>query len=306
MLYSVDRILTTHAGALPRPAALRQQVLAASRGEAIDQAELQTRLRSGISETVERQVASGIDIVNDGELSKFSFTEYVRSRIAGYELVPASEGRRLEITARDNRKFPDYIASKSFPWLQRPPTRPVCKDQLRYIGQADRKRDIDNFKQALRGAHAAGSFFSSVSPGAIEHWLANRYYRDDEAFLFAIADAMREEYRAIVEAGLDLQIDAPDLLDAWNCFPDMTLPQYRDYAMLRVDAVNHALRDLPKDKTRMHVCWGSFHGPHHDDVPLKDVVDILFRMQVGSYSIEASNPGHEHEWGIFESVKLPG
>ncbi len=116
---------------------------------------------------------------------------------------------------------------------------------------------------------------------------------------------MREEYRAIVEAGFDLQIDAPDLLDAWNCFPEMSLSQYRDYAMLRVEAVNHALRDIPKDKTRMHVCWGSFHGPHHDDVPLRDVVDILFRMQVGSYSIEASNPGHEHEWSVFESVKLP-
>jgi 5-methyltetrahydropteroyltriglutamate--homocysteine methyltransferase len=305
MIQSIDRIVTTHAGSLPRPPGLREMVLAAARGEAIDQEEIRARLQSGIPEIVEQQIRCGIDSVNDGEMPKWSFTEYVRSRIAGYEMLPAREGRRLDITARDTVKFADYFAAKPVPWLRAAETRPVCTEKLRYIGQADIRRDTENFKAALHGAKAQEGFLSAVTPGAIEHWLSNRYYRNDEEFLHAIAEVVREEYRAIVDAGLQLQIDAPDLLDAWNCFPEMSATQYRDYAMMRVEALNHALDGIPLDRTRMHVCWGSFHGPHHDDVPLKDIADILFRVKVGSYSIEASNPGHAHEWHVFETVKLP-
>jgi 5-methyltetrahydropteroyltriglutamate--homocysteine methyltransferase len=143
------------------------------------------------------------------------------------------------------------------------------------------------------------------SPGTIEHWLANDYYKTDEEFLFAIAEVMREEYRAIVDAGLLLQIDDPDLPDGWNCLLAITLPEYRKYAALRVEALNHALSGIPKEQVRLHVRWGSHHGPHHDDVPLKDIIDLIFRIQAGSYSIEASNPCHEHEWRVFEEVKLP-
>jgi 5-methyltetrahydropteroyltriglutamate--homocysteine methyltransferase len=305
MMQSTDRIRTTHAGSLPPPAQLRQMVLAASRGEKVDPSALNEGLRAGISEIVQKQIQCGLDSINDGELPKSSFTEYVRSRLSGYEMVPAREARRLQITARDSTKFADYFAAHPMRWAQRPDTLPVCTTELRYIGQADISRDIAYFKAALQGTRVDEAFMSAVTPGAIEHWLTNRHYRDDEEFLFAIADAVREEYRAIVEAGLQLQIDAPDLLDAWNCFPQMTVPEYRDYIALRVDALNHALRDIPADKMRMHVCWGSFHGPHHDDVPLQDVIDILFRVRVGSYSIEASNPGHEHEWTVFETAKLP-
>jgi 5-methyltetrahydropteroyltriglutamate--homocysteine methyltransferase len=305
MMRSTDRILTTHAGALPRPPQLRQMVLAASRGEAVDQAALNDALRAGIAETVRKEIACGLDSINDGELPKSSFTEYVRSRLSGYEMVPAQEARRMQITARDATKFADYFTANPMRWAQRAEALPVCTSALRYIGQADINRDIAYFKAALQGAKVEETFMSAVTPGAIEHWLSNRHYRNDEEFLFAIADAVREEYRAIVDAGLQLQIDSPDLLDVWNCFPQMTVPDYRDYAALRVAALNHALRDIPPDKLRMHVCWGSFHGPHHDDVPLKDIVDILFRVRVGSFSIEASNPGHEHEWTVFETVKLP-
>ena len=152
---------------------------------------------------------------------------------------------------------------------------------------------------------SAGPFLPANTPGTIEHWMLNEYYKSDEEFVFAIADAMHEEYQAIVDAGFLLQIDDPDLPDGWNCLPDITLPEYRKYAAMRVDALNHALRGIPREKIRLHVCWGSLHGPHHDDIPLRDIIDLIFRVNAGSYSIEASNPCHEHEWRVFEEVKLP-
>jgi 5-methyltetrahydropteroyltriglutamate--homocysteine methyltransferase len=308
ILYSTDRILTTHAGALPRPPDLRAMAMAKSRGEAVDQAALDARLKSAVAEVVQQQVKSGVDSVNDGELSKSNFTDYVRLRIAGYEARPTTEYRRLEITARDRTKFPDYFESTANPRARLQsgtPTRPVCVEKLRYIGQADLKRDLDNFKAATAGVKAAEAYLPANTPGTIEHWMANEYYKSEEEFVFAIADMMHEEYQAIVDAGFQLQIDDPDLPDGWNCLPKMSVEEYRKYALMRVDALNQALKGIPKEKVRLHVCWGSFHGPHHDDIPLKDIADIIFRVNAGSYSIEASNPCHEHEWNVFEGVKLP-
>ncbi|HVA11718.1 MAG TPA: cobalamin-independent methionine synthase II family protein [Stellaceae bacterium] len=308
MIYSTDRILTTHAGALPRPPDLRAMVLAQSRGEAVDQAALDARLKSAVAEIVQQQVKSGLDSINDGELSKSNFTDYVRLRIAGYEARPTTDYRRLEITARDRTKFPDYFESTANPRArlqQGTPTRPVCIDKLRYVGQADLKRDLDNFKAAIGRVKVAETYLPANTPGTIEHWMANEYYKNEEEFVFAIADMMHEEYQAIVDAGFQLQIDDPDLPDGWNCLPQMSVAEYRKYAMLRVEALNQALRGIPKEKVRLHVCWGSFHGPHHDDIPLKDIADIIFRVNAGSYSIEASNPCHDHEWAVFEEVKLP-
>jgi 5-methyltetrahydropteroyltriglutamate--homocysteine methyltransferase len=182
---------------------------------------------------------------------------------------------------------------------------PVCVEKLRYVGQADLARDLANFREALAGVSVAAAFLPANTPGTIEHWMLNEYYKDDETFVFAIADVMHEEYQAIVDAGFLLQIDDPDLPDGWNCLPDITLPEYRRYAAMRVEALNHALRGIPKDKVRLHVCWGSHHGPHHDDIPLQDIIDLIFRVNAGSFSIEASNPCHEHEWRVFETVKLP-
>jgi 5-methyltetrahydropteroyltriglutamate--homocysteine methyltransferase len=305
MLYSTDRILTTHAGSLPRPDDLREMVVAKASGEPHDQAAFEARLRSAVAEVVRQQADCGIDCVNDGELSKTNFTDYVRWRIAGYEARPSTGIRRLSITARDERKFAGYFAANPRRIPTGPATMPVCVSDLRYVGHADLARDLEIFKAALAGISVAGAFLPANTPGTIEHWMYNEHYKSDEAFLFAIADVMHEEYRAIVEAGFLLQIDDPDLPDGWNCLPDITLPAYRSYAAMRVDALNHALRDIPRENVRLHVCWGSHHGPHHDDIPLKDIIDLIFRVNAGSYSIEASNPCHEHEWRVFEEVKLP-
>ena len=305
MLYSTDRIMTTHAGSLPRPADLRDMVVAKANGEAYDAAVLAARLKAAVTGVVRRQAECGIDCVNDGELSKTNFTDYVRWRMAGYVERPSAGPRRLSITARDETKFADYFAAHPRARPVGPPTMPVVVEPLRYTGQSEIAADIANFKAALGGVNVAEAFLPANSPGTIEHWLLNECYKTDEEFLFAIAEVMREEYRAIVDAGLLLQIDDPDLPDGWNCLPAITLPEYRNYAALRVEALNHALSGIPKKQVRLHVCWGSHHGPHHDDVPLKDIIDLIFRVQAGSFSIEASNPCHEHEWRVFEETKLP-
>ena len=297
--------MTTHAGSLPRPADLRDMVVAKANGEAYDAAVLAARLKAAVTDVVRRQAECGIDCVNDGELSKTNFTDYVRWRMAGYVERPSPGPRRLSITARDETKFADYFAAHPRARPVGPPTMPVVVEPLRYTGQSEIAADIANFKAALGGVNVAEAFLPANSPGTIEHWLLNECYKTDEEFLFAIAEVMREEYRAIVDAGLLLQIDDPDLPDGWNCLPAITLPEYRNYAALRVEALNHALSGIPKKQVRLHVCWGSHHGPHHDDVPLKDIIDLIFRVQAGSFSIEASNPCHEHEWRVFEEAKLP-
>jgi 5-methyltetrahydropteroyltriglutamate--homocysteine methyltransferase len=305
MLYSTDRIMTAHAGSLPRPDDLREMVVAKANGERYDAGALDRRLKSAVAETVRRQAQCGLDCINDGELSKTNFTDYVRWRIAGYASRPSAGPRRLSITARDETKFAGYFAANPRARPVGPPTMPVCVEKLRYTGQADLAADLANFKAALDGVDVAEAFLPANSPGTIEHWLANEYYKSDEEFVFAIAEVMHEEYQAIIDAGFVLQIDDPDLPDGWNCLPDITLPDYRRYATIRVDALNHALAGIPKEKIRLHVCWGSHHGPHHDDVPLSDIIDLIFRVQAGSFSIEASNPCHEHEWRVFEEAKLP-
>jgi 5-methyltetrahydropteroyltriglutamate--homocysteine methyltransferase len=301
----VDRILVTHAGSLPRPADLRAMVVAKSAGQAYDAAALERRLTEAVADAVRLQLQNGIDIVNDGELSKFNFTDYVRERIAGYEARPSSGRRRLDIIARDERKFAGYFEALPRARVAGPPTQPVCVAPLKYIGQADLKRDLDNFRAALGGVQVSGAYLPANTPGTIEHWIANEYYKSDEEFVFAIADAIHEEYQAIADAGFILQIDDPDLPDGWNCLPDINLPDYRKYAEMRVAALNHALRGIPREKIRLHVCWGSFHGPHYDDIPLRDIIDLILKVNAGAYSIEASNPCHEHEWRVFEDVKLP-
>jgi 5-methyltetrahydropteroyltriglutamate--homocysteine methyltransferase len=305
MLYSTDRIMTTHAGSLPRPADLRDLVVAKANGTAYDPTALAARLKSAVAETVRQQAECGLDCVNDGELSKTNFTDYVRWRIAGYAARPSAGPRRLSITARDETKFPGYFEVNPRARPVGPPTMPVCVEKLRYVGQADLATDLANFKAALAAVNVAEGFLPANTPGTIEHWMANEYYKSDEEFVFAIAEVMGEEYRAIVDAGFLLQIDDPDLPDGWNCLPEITLPDYRRYAAMRVDALNHALAGIPKEKVRLHVCWGSHHGPHHDDIPLANIIDLIFRVEAGSFSIEASNPCHEHEWRVFETVKLP-
>lgn len=307
MLYSTDRILTTHAGSLPRAADLREMVAQKAAGEDYDESSLRASLPAAVADVVNRQAAIGIDSVNDGELSKINFTTYVRERISGFELRdPDPDGSyRLDMTARDQERFSGYFEANRPPFKRAALKTPVCVDELRYVGHDAVRQDISNFKAALANVDVAEAYLPANTPGTIEHWMGNDHYTSDEAFVFAIAEAMREEYEAIVQAGFLLQIDDPDLPDGWNCLPGMTVPDYREYAAMRVEALNHALRNIPPEKVRLHVCWGSFHGPHHDDIPLRDIADIIFGVRAMSFSIEASNPCHEHEWRVFEDVSLP-
>ena len=180
-----------------------------------------------------------------------------------------------------------------------------CVGPLQYIGQQQVQTDIENLRAALQGVHVEEAVLTAIAPGTIEHWLHNEYYKSDEDFLFAIADAMNEEYRAIADAGFLLQIDDPDLADAWQIHPDMDVAAYRAFADLRVESINVALSGVPRESVRLHVCWGSIHGPHKHDIPLEDIVDLILKVNAGVYSVEASNPRHEHEWRVWDDFKLP-
>jgi 5-methyltetrahydropteroyltriglutamate--homocysteine methyltransferase len=321
MKRSTDRIITTHAGSLPRPEGLVPMIMARARGDAYDKQGLDSLLSGSVEEIVRLQVGNGIDSVNDGELGKTNFTNYVRERLSGFETRPLREGEtsfEMNISARDMQDFPEYFATHDFFGRPLTPgggpfgaglvganTQSFCIEPLRYVGSEYVQEDIRNLKAALAKNGAPEGFLPANSPGTIEHWLRNNYYGSQEEFLFAIAEAMREEYKAIVDAGLVLQIDDPDLLDGWQMYPEMNVADYRKYAQLRVGALNHALRELPEDQVRLHVCWGSGHGPHSNDIPLKDLIDVILSVRAGSYSIEASNVVHEHEWSIFEQVELP-
>jgi 5-methyltetrahydropteroyltriglutamate--homocysteine methyltransferase len=305
-----ERILTTHAGALPRSPELREMIFARAEGRPYDRNALASKLRDEVAGVVRKQLDCGIDSVNDGELGKTNFTNYVRERLAGFEMRdyrPGVDPAPLNITARDAKQFPQYFSGGKGALTGAAQRRQlaVCVAPLRYVGQAALKEDFGNFKTALQSVKAVEAFLPANTPGTIEHWLRNEHYPSEEAFVEAIAEAMREEYKAIVDAGFLLQIDDPDLPDGWQMYPDMSVREYRKYATLRVDAINHALRGIPREKVRLHVCWGSFHGPHRNDIPLKDIIDIIFRVRASSYSIEASNPVHEHEWRVFEEVKPP-
>jgi 5-methyltetrahydropteroyltriglutamate--homocysteine methyltransferase len=310
MMRSTDRIKTTHAGALPRPDDLRRLIVGADRVVRIDTAEQQSRLQSAVAEVVRKQIEVGLDSVNDGEFSKSSFNTYLTDRVAGYELREMSPDEapirltRLNMTNRDARKFGDYFVNRRM--FATPGGKlPVCVEPLRYVGHDKLKRDIDNFKAALNGNEVEEAFLPANTPGTMEHWLRNDYYKTDEELVFALADLLHVEYQAITDAGLTLQIDNPDLPDCWGIFPDMTVPEFRKYAGMRVAALKHALKGIPRAQTRLHVCWGSFHGPHYDDIPLTEIIDLIFAIPADSYSIEASNARHEHEWRVFETVKLP-
>jgi 5-methyltetrahydropteroyltriglutamate--homocysteine methyltransferase len=294
MRRSTERILVSHAGTLPRP-------------EGIDD------LPNAVTAVVKRQAEVGIDIVNDGELSKSSFTTYVRDRLGGIE--PARNAAELpprNISSRDLRDFPEFFASGGggFGRGRRRVSAGaamgpmVCSSPIRYVGHATTRADIENLKAAAEDLDVE-PFLPAVAPGTIEHWLYNQHYATDEELLFAVADAMNEEYRLITDSGLSLQIDDPDLPDGWQMFPDMSVDDYRRYASVRVEAINRALRGVPEQRVRLHICWGSGLGPHKNDIDLRDIIDIVLRVNAQVYSIEAANPRHQHEWRVWQQVRLP-
>jgi 5-methyltetrahydropteroyltriglutamate--homocysteine methyltransferase len=323
MQRSIDRIRVSHAGALPRPDRLQQLFDAGP-----DAAEpFQQALPGAVDEVVDHQVRAGVDVVNDGEISKRGlFIGYIRDRMGGFEARRFPPGAytppNAGVQGRDHRDFPGFFAAGlggfQFGAAATPPptaggdpaqagqtTAYFCTGPLTYTGRERAQADIDRLRAAVAGRAGVEAFLPAITPGTVEHWLSNEYYPDTETFLFAVADVLHEEYQAITDAGLILQVDDPDLPDGWQMFPDMTVPDYRRYAAVRIEALNYALRGLPEDQVRLHICWGSHHGPHRDDLPLRDLIDLVLTVPAGCYSFEAANPRHEHEYAIWEQTRLP-
>jgi 5-methyltetrahydropteroyltriglutamate--homocysteine methyltransferase len=303
---STDRILVTHVGSLARPQDLMEMLVARNEGKAFDSGALAKRTCEAVAEVVQRQIECGVDIINDGELGKSNFSRYTRERLSGFVERPANPNfKPTSIFGRDMVEFPDYFNRGGRTSIGHHSRVFYCAEPLRYVGHDEVKSDIDNLTAALQGKQFEEAFLPAIAPGTMEHWMKNEHYPTAEAYLFAIADAMHEEYKAIVDAGFILQIDDPDLADAWQMHPEMSVADYRKYQEMRIDALNRGLRDLPVDRVRFHVCWGSYHGPHKYDIPLKDIVGLILKVKAGAYSIEASNPCHDHEWRVWEETKLP-
>jgi len=306
MKRSSERILVTHVGSLARPQELMEMLVARNEGSPYNSDALAKRTREAVDEVVQRQIECGVDIVNDGELGKSNFSRYTRERLGGFVERPADPNfKPTSIFGRDMVEFTEYFNRGGRTSIGHHARVFYCVEPLKYVGQDEVKSDIENLKAALQGKKFEEAFLPAVAPGTMEHWMKNEYYPSDEAYLFAIAEAMREEYQAIVDAGFVLQIDDPDLADAWQMYPAMSLADYRKYQELRIDALNHGLKDLPVDRIRFHMCWGSYHGPHKYDIALKDIADLILKVRAGAYSIEASNPCHDHEWRVWKEVKLP-
>jgi 5-methyltetrahydropteroyltriglutamate--homocysteine methyltransferase len=296
-----------HAGSLPRPDDVREMVAAKANGDPYDKAMLAQRLPEAVAEVVQKQLAVNLDSINDGEFSKTNFTNYAKERLGGIDIrtfAPGNGPIPLQISGRDRVEFPGYF-DLGFGSGRPRDKQAFCVAPLTYAGGATVATDIANFKAALQGADAVEPFLPAVAPGSVEHWLWNEHYRTQEGFVYAIADVMHEEYQAITDSGLLLQIDDPDMFDSWQLYPGQTFAEYRKYAEMRVEALNHALRGIPKDRVRLHVCWGSYHGPHKFEIPLTEVVDLFLSVNAGAFSIEASNPAHDHEWVVWKDVKLP-
>jgi 5-methyltetrahydropteroyltriglutamate--homocysteine methyltransferase len=322
----MDRILATHTGSLTRPPELLAFLAARDRGDAYDQAAYAETLQGAVNDVVRRQVEAGIDIPDDGEMGKSSWITYLYERVSGLEARPVTlEGASMLPPSRDRQAFPGAYAvldaldeaatrgSNVAPDGSQVEERPeenqamswVCTGPLTYDGTA-LARDIENFKAALRGQDVVDAFLPVVAP-ASAYWLTNEYYDSEEEFVFALADALHEEYKAIVDAGFLVQVDDAVLMHEADTMMSRgeSYDDYRRWAELRVRALNHALEGIPEDRIRYHICWGSWHGPHAFDPPLRDTVDLVLQVRAGAYAMEQANPRHEHEWRVWEDVELP-
>ena len=315
MAPSQNRILTTHVGSLIRPPQLVAFLRKIEGGEPYDEAAHAACLRESIAEVVHQQAEVGVDIVSDGEFGKTdNWAWYIHQRISGFSERPATEEELKDpllarTMGRDFEEFAEFYA-EYFPTQNlRPRARhviSVCTGPIRYIGHALVQRDIANLKAALAKVNAEGGFLPLVAPASAFPFFKNEYYRDEESLLFSLADALREEYKAVLDAGLRIQIDDAFLPYTYErVVPPLTLAQYRKWAELRIDALNHALEGLPQERIRYHICWGSWNAPHTHDVPLRDIIDLLLNLRVGGYQFEAANVRHEHEWKVWQTVKIP-
>lgn len=316
MKTSTERILTTHVGSLPRPESIRTLLRARLGGQPVDEAELAGRAAEAVSDVVRRQAEVGLDVVSDGEMSKTSFLAYTDDRLTGFVSTAAASDpsaalsgsgfwtRRVD-SRREWRAFREYYTEylpREMP-LAAPPA--LCQGPIAYKGQALLEKDLATFRAALGGVGIAEAFVPAIAPAMVGRG-QNRYYPTEEAYVFAVAEALRTEYRAIVDAGFILQVDDPGLGETWDMLiPAPPLEDYRKMQARNIDALNHALAGIPEDRVRYHLCWGSWQGPHVHDLGLRDVVDLVLRVKAQAYSIEAATPRHWHEWRVWEDVKLP-
>ena len=300
MQRSRDRFLTTHTGSLPRPDDLIRMMYAKEEGVPVDPEALATRVRAAVAEIVRKQADAGVDLINDGELSKPSYATYIKDRLNGFG------GTGNTFVYQDLADFP-RLEKRVFgdPGRSRRKT-PACNAPISVRDKQAPQTDADNLKAALKDVKAAGGFMSAASPGVVSLFFRNDHYKDFETYIYAIADAMRHEYETVAKAGFVLQIDCPDLgMGRHIQYADLSLPEFRKRAQLHIEALNHAVANIPPEQLRMHLCWGNYEGPHHRDVPLADVIDLVFTAKPVAISLEAANPRHAHEWTLFERVKLP-
>jgi len=300
MIRSADRFLTTHTGSLPRPDDLIRMMYAKEEGVPVEREALAARVRAAVAEVVRKQVEAGIDLVNDGEMSKPSYATYVKDRLAGFG------GTGNTFVYQDLAEFPN-LAKRVFgdPGRSRRKT-PACNAPVQVRDPGAATADVDNLRAALAQAGRTEAFMSAASPGVVSLFFRNDHYPSQEAYLFAIAEAMRQEDEAVADAGIVLQIDCPDLAMGRHIqYAGLSLAEFRKRAGMHVEALNHALAHIAPERLRMHLCWGNYEGPHHCDVPLADIIDIVFAARPSAISFEAANPRHGHEWTLFERVKLP-
>ena len=300
MIRSTDRFLTTHAGSLPRPDDLIRMMYAKEEGVPVEREALAACVRAAVSEVVRKQADAGIDLVNDGEMSKPSYATYVKDRLAGFG------GTGNTFVYQDLAQFPN-LAKRVFgdPGRSRRKT-PACNAPVHVRDPEAATTDVGNLKAALAEVRRTEAFMSAASPGVVSLFFRNDYYPSQEAYLFAIAEAMRQEYEAVASAGIVLQIDCPDLAMGRHIqYAELSLADFRKRAGMHVQALNHALANIAPERLRMHLCWGNYEGPHHCDVALADIIDIVFAARPSAISFEAANPRHGHEWTLFEDVKLP-
>jgi 5-methyltetrahydropteroyltriglutamate--homocysteine methyltransferase len=297
---SAERFLTTHTGSLPRPDDLIRMMYAKEGGVPVDAVALAARVREAVAEVVNKQVGAGIDLVNDGEMSKPSYATYIKDRLHGFG------GTGNTFVYQDLAEFP-RLAQRVFgdPGRSRRKT-PACNAPISVRDAEAAHTDTENLKAAIAGTKATEAFMSAASPGVVSLFFRNDHYKDHEVYLQAIAEAMRDEYETVAKAGIVLQIDCPDLgMGRHIQYAGLSLEEFRKRARMHVEALNQALRNVPPEQLRMHLCWGNYEGPHHCDVPLADIIDIVFLAKPHALSLEAANPRHAHEWALFESVKLP-
>jgi 5-methyltetrahydropteroyltriglutamate--homocysteine methyltransferase len=325
MRRSTDKILVSHAGNLPRPGYIDELIAGGQSREGANRQEYHARLPKAINEVVDKQIEYGIDIVNDGEYAKAgSYGGYMQERVSGFSTVPVDPNRkpkRAGTAERDRRLFPGFYASGLWFSGSGGPIRPgfatpgevrsisprearAATGPIKYIGQAAVAEDVKNIKAATQGKDVEG-YIAALGPLSLGAGVNNQHYNSEEEYMLAVADACREEYKTVTDAGLILQLDEPEFLTTWSFYPDWEVEDLRKYLSNAVDVLNHALRGLPQDQIRFHSCWGSGHRPHVTDIDLKHVIDLMLKINATQYSIEAANVRHSHEYHVFEDVKLP-